>query len=306
MKMSLSERLMIPESVRIPVLGGIIYRSLCRYARKQVRKISISSLSLNKEPRDTKLTFTLTSFPDRIDTVQYTLRTLFDQSVKPDRVVLWLAEEEFKGMEMPDSIKAFQEIGLEVRFCENMFGHKRYYKLIEEQQENECIVMFDDDILFPKCLVERLYTTWKKFPDCVVCERGQVLTFTGDKVLNPGRWSSISSTGIKAPSYRLLASPGGGCLIPPKALYKDANNTEIIKKYAFKTGDIWLMFMTVQNDTKIIRTHRYHRTFIQYEDHQTVQLGREAIYQGRYEKTFADLSEAYPHAYENMVSEIAK
>lgn len=303
MKMSLSERLMIPESVRIPFFGGVLYRALSRYARKQVRKIDISSLSLNKEPRDTTLTFTLTSFPARIDTVQYTLRTLFDQSMKPDRVVLWLAAEEFEGVEMPDSIKEFQKIGLEVRFCENMFGHKRYYKLIEEQKDNELIVMFDDDILFPKYLVERLYTTWENFPDCVICERGQVLTFNGDKVLNPGRWSSISKVGIQSPSYRLLASPGGGCLFPPKALYKDANNTEIIKKYAFKTGDIWLMFMTVQNDVKVVRTHRYHRTFIQYEDQQSVQLGREAIYQGRYEKTFADLSEAYPHAFDNMLSE---
>lgn len=303
MKMTLSERLMIPESVRIPFFGGVLYRALSRYARKQVRKIDISSLSLNKEPRDTTLTFTLTSFPARIDTVQYTLCTLFDQSMKPDRVVLWLAAEEFEGVEMPDSIKEFQKIGLEVRFCENMFGHKRYYKLIDEQKDNELIVMFDDDILFPKYLVERLYTTWENFPDCVICERGQVLTFNGDKVLNPGRWSSISKTGIQSPSYRLLASPGGGCLFPPKALYKDANNTEIIKKFAFKTGDIWLMFMTVQNDVKIVRTHRYHRTFIQYEDQQSVQLGREAIYQGRYEKTFADLSEAYPHAFDNMLSE---
>lgn len=303
MKMTLSERLMIPESVRIPFFGGVLYRALSRYARKQVRKIDISSLSLNKEPRDTTLTFTLTSFPARIDTVQYTLCTLFDQSMKPDRVVLWLAAEEFEGVEMPDSIKEFQKIGLEVRFCENMFGHKRYYKLIDEQKDNELIVMFDDDILFPKYLVERLYTTWENFPDCVICERGQVLTFNGDKVLNPGRWSSISKVGIQSPSYRLLASPGGGCLFPPKALYKDANNTEIIKKYAFKTGDIWLMFMTVQNDVKVVRTHRYHRTFIQYEDQQSVQLGREAIYQGRYEKTFADLSEAYPHAFDNMLSE---
>jgi len=295
---------MIPEGVRIPVLGGMLYRALSRHARKRVQKIDIEKLSLNKEPRKYTLTFTLTSFPDRIDTVQYTLRSLFSQTMKPDRVVLWLAAEEFEGVEMPDSIKEFQKIGLEVRFCENMFGHKRYYKLLDEQKDNELVVMFDDDILFPACLVERLYTAWIKHPECVVCERGQVMTFVEGKVMNPGRWSSISKTGIKTPSYRLLASPGGGCLLPPKALYKDANNTDIIKAHALKTGDIWLMFMAVQNNTKIIRTHRYHRIFIQYEEHQTVQLGREAIYKGRYEKTFAELSELYPHAYENMLSEI--
>jgi hypothetical protein len=64
------------------------------------------------------------------------------------------------------------------------------------------------------------------------------------------------------------------------------------------------MFMAAQNGTKIVRTHRYHRTFIQYEDHQSVQLGKEAIYQGRYEKTFGELSKVYPRAYKNMMSEL--
>ena len=63
------------------------------------------------------------------------------------------------------------------------------------------------------------------------------------------------------------------------------------------------MFMAVQNDTKIVRTHKNHRIFIQYEAVQSVQLGREAIYQGRYKKTFGELSKLYPHAYENMLSE---
>ena len=305
MKMDFFERIMIPERVRIPLLGGWLYKALSIRARRKNRKIDISTLSLNKEPRDTILTFTLTTFPDRIDTVQYTLRSLFTQSMKPDRVILWLAKEEFEGREFPESIKEFQKVGLEIRYCENMFGHKRYYQLIPEQKENECIVMFDDDILFPKHLVERLYNTWKKNPNCVVCDRGQVFQLDKDgAVLNPGRWSSISPIGVKKPSFRVLASPGGGCLVPPNALYKDACDTELIKKYAIKTGDIWLMFMAVQNDTKIIRTYRYHRTFILSEKEQTVQLGKEAVYQGRYVQTFKDLSEAYPHAYENIRSEM--
>ena len=83
----------------------------------------------------------------------------------------------------------------------------------------------------------------------------------------------------------------------------DACNPELIQKYAIKTGDIWLMFMAVQNDTPIMRTYQYHRTFILGEEQQTVQLGREAIYQGRYMKTFEELAKVYPHAYENMLQE---
>ncbi|MBE5737084.1 MAG: hypothetical protein E7348_01655 [Clostridiales bacterium] len=307
MKMDFFERIMIPERVRIPIIGGLLYKALSHRARKKVKKVDIKTLSLNSEPRDTTLTFTLTTFPDRIDTVQYTLRTLFMQSMKPDRVVLWLATEEFDGVDLPESIKEFQKIGLEVRYCDNMFGHKRYYKLLPEQKDNECIVMFDDDILFPRHVVSRLYEVWKNNPKCIICDRGQVFTLNeSGEVLNPGRWSSISPIGVKKPSFRILASPGGGCLMPPHALCLDAFNTDLIRKYALKTGDIWIMFMAAQNDTKIIRSYRYHRTFILSEKEQTVQLGKEAIYQGRYVKTFKDLSEAYPHAYDNIRSELSQ
>lgn len=306
MKMDFFERIMIPERVRIPILGGMLYKALSKRARKKTGKIDIKSLSLNKEPRDVTLTFTLTSFPDRIDSVQHTLRSLFTQSMKPDRVILWLAKEEFEGIELPQSIKDFQSVGLEVRFCDNMFGHKRYYQLIPEQKENELIVMFDDDILFPKHLVYRLYEKWKKYPNCVVCDRGQVFQLNSEgEILNPGFWSSIGKEGVKDPAFGILASPGGGCLVPPGAYHKDACDTELIKKYAIKTGDIWLMFMAAENDTKIIRSYRYHRIFVlSEEEQQTVQLGRDAIFQGRYFQTFKDLANAYPHAYDNIRSEV--
>lgn len=303
-KMDFWERLIIPERVRIPVIGGWLYEALSARARRQIKQLPIDSLSLNTDKRDEILTCTLTTFPDRIETVQYTIKSLFNQSVKPDRIVLWLASSEFENYEFPESIKKLCNQGLEIRYCDNFYGHKRYYKLIEEQKENELVIMFDDDIIFPYYLIERLYNKWKLHPNCIICERGQVLTFKDNEVLNPGRWSCISKVGLREPSFRLLASPGGGCLVPPHSLYKDANNTELISKYALKTGDLWLMFMAVQNDTKIIRTYRYHRTFILSEKQQTVQLGREAIYQGRYLKTFHDLTKVYPHAYENMLSEI--
>ena len=307
MKMEFIERFMIPEGMRIPVLGGIIYRTFTKIRRKRVSKIQINTLSLNRQKRDKKLIFTLTSFPDRINSVQNTLKTLFTQSMKPDRVILWLAESEFEGKELPDSVKEFQKVGLEVRYCDNYFEHKRYYKLLGEQKEDELIVMFDDDILFPKYLVERLYNKWKEFPTAIVCERGQTIEIAADGgVGNPGRWSAIGSAGVKEPSFGVLISPGGGCLVPPNALFCDACNTEKIEKYALKTGDLWLMFMAAQNDTKVVRPFRYHRIFILSEDEQAVQLGRDGIYQGRYIKVFVALSKAYPKAYANIMASANK
>ena len=159
-KMDFFERIMLVEGCRIPVFGGIWYRLLSMRMRKKVKTIKTESLFLNKSNRKVKLVCTLTTFPDRIDSVQYTIKTLFQQSMRPDRIVLWLAEEEFPDKQLPQSVLDLQKQGLEVRYCNNLFGHKRYYKLIEEQKADECIVLFDDDILFPKYLLERLYRKW--------------------------------------------------------------------------------------------------------------------------------------------------
>ena len=45
MKMELSERIMLPERVRIPVLGGIWYRYLCKKKREEIQNVPIQSLS---------------------------------------------------------------------------------------------------------------------------------------------------------------------------------------------------------------------------------------------------------------------
>lgn len=55
------------------------------------------------------------------------------QSMKPDRVILWLAKDEFENFEFPESIREFQKVGLEIRYCDNLFGHKRYYKWLKNK-----------------------------------------------------------------------------------------------------------------------------------------------------------------------------
>lgn len=152
-KMSFWERILIPEQIKIPYVAGLIYRIVTKILRKKVDKLDIQQISLNSDYREQILTCSLTSFPDRISTVHYTIKSLYNQSVKPDRIILWLSSAEFDGVELPESIKALQRKGLEIRFCENLYGHKRYYKMIEEQKTNELLLMFDDDIIDRKSVV---------------------------------------------------------------------------------------------------------------------------------------------------------
>ena len=49
----------------------------------------------NVEERNEKIVISLTSFPKRINYVWLTIRSLLQNSCRPDKVILWLSEDQF-------------------------------------------------------------------------------------------------------------------------------------------------------------------------------------------------------------------
>ncbi len=58
------EKLKIPESVRVPILGGKIYQYLVRKENDLIQTESIHKSALNSEKRTEKVIASMTSFPD--------------------------------------------------------------------------------------------------------------------------------------------------------------------------------------------------------------------------------------------------
>ena len=298
------EKLKLPESIRIPYFAGLSYRYFSRLENKIIRKCKIPEMPLNKEPRDIFVTATMTSFPARIEQVHIAIKSLMLQSYKPDRIILWLADEQFPERVLPETLTELTEYGLEIRWCDDLCGHKRYYYCISEQKENEVVITFDDDIIYPIDCIKRLMAKHKQYPDCLVCERAQAVAYKENGELeNAGRWTTISNVGVKDPSYSLNPSPGGGCLIPYGAFHKDVCNKELICSLVYKNDDLWYMFMAVENGTRIIKTRKYHKIFSLVEDSQTVQLATENVLGNRYVEVMKLLAERYPNAYKRILTD---
>ena len=67
-------------------------------AFQNLRDISLdNSPQKAQAPRTADVIISLTTYPARIDTLHYTLYTLFTQSLAPKRVLLWLSKEEFES-----------------------------------------------------------------------------------------------------------------------------------------------------------------------------------------------------------------
>lgn len=300
MDRNITEKLKFYETLRIPVLGGLWYRFIARLELESIKKEKIGDYPLNKDKRDKIVIASLTSFPARIECAHYAIKSLMLQSYKPDRIVLWLAEEQFPEKKLPKTLLELQNYGLEIKWCENLYGHKKYFCLVSQQNENEVIITFDDDIIYPKKCIERLINTHQKFPNVLVCERAQAINFSEEKILNPGRWDTISDVGINSPSYSLNPSNGGGCLIPYGIFHEDITDAKKIQELALRNDDIWTMFMCVQNKTKIVKTRKYHKTFTVVEGSQVSTLASNNIGNGGYNSCMKRLIEAYPEAWKRI------
>lgn len=200
--------------------------------------------------RNPKVIVSLTTYPKRIDDIQYTLFSIFNQSFKPDKIILWLAEEEFpnKEMDIPWFILNFKKLGLEIKWCENI---KSYKKLIPSLKEypNDIIVTADDDIFYPKDWLKKLYDNYLKYPDCIIGQRARKMCFDDNGEIDSyNNWKMIENE--ENPSFLNFLTGGAGSLYPPNSLDKHIFDNELFESLCLTGDDVWFWAMGVINRTK--------------------------------------------------------
>ena len=198
----------------------------------------------------------LTSYPARIETIHLTIRTLLNQTYKPGGIYLWLSDDQFpeKEKSLPESLLTLKKYGLSIRFCDNLYPHKKYfYTMLENPDSN--VITVDDDIFYPENLVELLMTTSERYPDTVVCTWGHefVPDEKGD-VYSADKWEYSRDGTI--PSYALIPTGVGGVLYPPGCLYEEVFNKAAITKLCLNADDLWLKAMALLNNKKAVRVNK--------------------------------------------------
>ena len=204
---------------------------------------------VTREKRSPQLIVSLTTFPARIDTVYLTINTLLRQNTKPDRVVLWLAEEQFPDKNLPKSLTRLMALGLEIKYCEDI---RSYKKLVPSLREfpNDIIVTADDDMYYKEDWLEGLYNAYLKNPENIYTRRGCRAVISDGKI-----------TILKPRSYNFdynfptdcnnLLMGGSGTLYPPHSLHKEIFYVEQIKTLIPTHDDIYFWIMGILNGTKI-------------------------------------------------------
>lgn len=208
---------------------------------------------ITRQKRDKKIVISLTTYKERIKEVHLTINTLLYQSIKPDEIILWLSEEEFKNKtdDLPKSLTGLQKYGLSIKFCTKDI--KSYKKIIPTILEfpDDIIVLADDDLYYQKDWLELLYKSYLKNPDMIHCHRAHKVRFSdNDEILPYENWEKCIKEQVDNEIY--LATSGPGILLPHPGrnlFHKDITNENLFLTLAPKGDDLWIWAMAVLNNT---------------------------------------------------------
>lgn len=213
------------------------------------KHIVISELKRSEK----RIIVSLTSFPARIDRLWLVIETLMRQTYLPDKVILWLSEEQFPGLDvLPKLLLRQQKKGLEIRLCKgDLRSHKKYYYALKEFP-GDIVITVDDDVYYNSRLIEYLIDLHNEFPDCICCNRCSEINVKNGQVQPYITWKDTSL--IKQPDYRIFFIGMGGVLYPPDKSHPLLFESEVFMKYCFLADDIWINTITRLADVKAVKS----------------------------------------------------
>lgn len=199
------------------------------------------------------LIVSLTSYPARIDTVHKAIISIFESTVLPERVILWLAEEQFpkRKADLPKCLLKLEKSGLDIRFCKDLKPHKKYFYTMLEYPDN-IVITVDDDIIYDSDMIDTLLNSYERFPDAISGMRVHRMTFTDGKVDPYNSWIIMDKTLYRNPSMFAIATGAGGILYPPNIISKEAFDEQAIIKTCLFGDDLWLKMNEVLNEVPTV------------------------------------------------------
>ena len=210
--------------------------------------ISGCRMGITLVKREPPVIVSLATIPERIKKVHLCVETLLRQSVKPDKIILYIDESDRE--KITPSLKKQQERGLCIKFCKNIGPYGKFFYALKEFPKS-IIVTADDDVFYPACWLKKLYYAYIKDPRYIYCWRAHLITRSNDGKLESYNNWIIGAPGVQGPSFFLCATGVSGVLYPPQSLPQEVLNEEVFMNICSTNDDIWLKAMSILNGIQV-------------------------------------------------------
>jgi hypothetical protein len=190
----------------------------------------------------------LTTYSKRINDVHLVIESINRQTIKPNRIILWLDEDEFCIDSIPLVLHKQINRGLEVRFCQNIRSYKKLIPTLQLSPESN-VITIDDDIIYPFDMIEQLVMEHKRNPALVIGHRAHRIKYDkSGNILPYKKWdlnilSSIASDDV-------FITSGGGTFFPHNCFNSEVENEASFMSLCPSADDVWIKAMLILNGVK--------------------------------------------------------
>ena len=196
-----------------------------------------------------EIVVSMTSYPKRFAGLPETLKSLLNQTVKPDGIVVYL---DCGKEDLTPELLAMRRYGITFRFvAENLKAHLKYFHALRDFP-GALVITADDDMIYTDDLIETLVDSWRKHPDCVSARRVHRMEFRADGSLKPYDDWTFECRSLKTPSDELVATGIGGVLYPPGVFDDRVFDGAAIREQCLGNDDIWLKWHELRLGIQVV------------------------------------------------------
>jgi hypothetical protein len=234
--MSLVDLLPLPVRIGVRRLRDTVSARLL--ARVAMRRLAASTTDQRPHGLKHPLIITLTSYPARFSTLHLTLACLLTQSVRADKIVLWLAHQDMESL--PSKVLALAERGIEIRACEDLRSFKKLVPALGAFPDG-FLVTADDDLFYPKNWLETLTDAVRSGEKAILCHRAHRIRRCVEGEIMPYlQWQrDVLDSAASEATFDLVATTGAGAIFPPGSLAPIVIDRAKFEKLCPDSDDLW-------------------------------------------------------------------
>jgi hypothetical protein len=249
-------------------------------------------LGKNASPAEVEVVISLTSIPSRLSTLQLTIKSLLNQSVSFEKVVLWL-HQDLKN-DLPPALEKLQGKRFEIHYSATTEPHRKLVETLKIHPDR-VIVTCDDDMMYPKDWLFRLLESWRHTPDDIVAHRCRKIRINNGEIMPYRTWRSET----QGESSLITVPLGcGGVLFPPGSLDARVLDRDAYIRLSPNADDLWYKAMAMLKGTAMRKSRDPYPAPLQIIASQGISLRKKNIGDDQNRVQLLALAEEYNLTFE--------
>jgi hypothetical protein len=185
----------------------------------------------------------MTTYGDRLRTVDIALESIARGTVRPRRLIIWIQDPDVLR-DLPPALRRLQRRGLEVKLSSNFGPHTKYFPYIADTEQFATpLVTADDDIIYPPRWLEALVKANREHPDMVNAHWVNVISVNEGSI---GRYQDWARRRDTEPGFNNFALGVSGVIYPPEMLVELRLRGDQFLDVSPGADDIWLHWVALR------------------------------------------------------------